>query len=81
MRGIVTGDNVRVRAGSIGSVKPANADEVQVKLSRGAEVLIIGQRDEYYKIVPPEQCYFWVSKQFVKKIAPATEFDLDQLGK
>jgi len=79
VRGIVTGENVRVRAGSIGSVKPANADEVQVKLSKGAEVLVLGQRDDYYKIVPPENCYFWVSKQFVRKIATATQADLDLL--
>lgn len=79
VRGIVTGENVRVRAGSIGSVKPANADEVQVKLSKGAEVLILGQRDDYYKIVPPENCYFWVSKQFIRNIAAATQADLDLL--
>jgi hypothetical protein len=79
LKATVTGENVRVRAGSMGSVKPANADEVQVKLSKGAEVLVIGQRDAYYKIVPPENCYFWVSKQFVKRLAPATQFDIDRL--
>ena len=65
--GVVTGSRIRVRAGSI-KVPPANANQVQVKLNEGDVVQIIGQRDDYYKIVCPEKCYFWVSLDFVERI-------------
>ncbi len=68
---VVTGNNVRVRAGSI-KVPPANADSVQMKLSRGFRVLVIGQRDDYYKIACPKGAAFYVSADFIKKIGPVT---------
>jgi len=67
--GIVTADSVRVRAGSV-LVPPANA-HVQVILKKSTKVQIIGQRDDFYKIVPPANCYFWVSLDFIKKAGPA----------
>jgi len=70
--GIVNADHVRVRAGSI-KVPPAHADEVQTKLDMGAAVKVIGQRDDYYKILCPKNCYFWVSLKFIKRVGPVTE--------
>ena len=76
IRGVVTGENVRVRAGSTGTVKPANADEVQTKLSSGHEVWVLGVRDAYYKIVPPPGCYFYTSINFLDRVGPLTKADL-----
>jgi uncharacterized protein YgiM (DUF1202 family) len=63
--GEVTGDKVRVRAPS-----PAGPDasyRIQVKLDKGAKVKILGAEASYYKIVPPEQVYLFVSEKFVAK--------------
>ena len=70
--GVVTGNTVRVRAGSI-RVPPAHADVVQTKLNDGDMVWIIGQRDDYYKIVSPPNCYFWVSENFLERVGPVTD--------
>lgn len=69
--GVVTGDNVRVRAGA--AIAPAYADEIQTKLNRGALVQIIGERDDYYMIVCPPNCYFYVALDFIKRQGPASE--------
>ena len=76
--GTVTADAVRVRAGSV-KVPPANANTVQVLLNKGSEVQIIGQRDDYYKIACPPSCYFWVSLDYVKRLGPATEADVEKM--
>jgi len=69
IQGIVTGDYVRVRAGSI-KVPPLYARQVQTKLNKGTVVQIIGERDDFYKIVSPPGCYFWVALDFVKRLGP-----------
>ena len=69
-RGVVTRDVVRVRAGSV-KVPPAFANQVQTKLNTGDVVTVIGERDDYYKIVPPKGCYFWVSLDYVERVGPA----------
>jgi hypothetical protein len=74
-KGIVTGNAVRVRAGST-RVPPANANQVQVLLNEGAIVNIIGEQDDFYKIVSPPDSYFWVSLDFVKQTGPVTEQQL-----
>lgn len=71
MLGRVSGNNVRVRAGAI-SVAPANADQVQTRLNRGAIVEIIGEQDDYYKIVCPDGARFWVSLDYVERVGPVT---------
>ena len=68
--GVITGENVRVRAGSI-KVPPANADVVQTKLNKGDLVHIIGERDEYYEIVCPPDTYFWVALDFIERTGGA----------
>ncbi|MBN1437542.1 MAG: hypothetical protein JW936_10755 [Sedimentisphaerales bacterium] len=72
MLGRVTGNNVRVRAGAI-SVPPENADQVQTRLNRGAVVEIIGEQDDYYKIVCPAGTRYWISLDYVQRVGPVTE--------
>lgn len=62
--GIVTGDNVRVYAGS-DFVKPLYSTTLQDKLNTGDKVKLLGeQMDGYYKITPPPAAYLWVSTNF-----------------
>jgi hypothetical protein len=66
--GTVTGDNVRVYAGS-DYVKPLYSTTLQGKLSKGEKVKLLGeQMDDYYKIAPPPFAYLWVSTQFTKAV-------------
>jgi len=69
--GIVSGDNVRVYAGSY-YVKPLYSTTLQDKLNTGDKVKLLGeQMDEYYKIAPPPAAYLWVSTNFTKPAPPA----------
>lgn len=65
--GRVTGNNVRVRAGSA-NVPPANANQVQMSVNKGVEVHVLGERDDYYKIVSPAGCAFWVSLGYIERV-------------
>jgi len=66
--GTVTGDNVRVYAGS-DYVKPLYSTTLQGKLSKGEKVKLLGeQMDDYYKIAPPPFAYLWVSTEFTKPV-------------
>lgn len=71
LRGVVTGNFVRVRAGSI-KVPPVNARQVQTKLNYGVVVQVIGERDDFYKIVPPPGCCFWTSLDYIRRVGPVT---------
>ena len=79
LEGQVTGNRVRVRAGSINVVPPANASEVQMRLNFGDEVRIIGARDNFYKVECPEGCFFWVALGFVEMVQPATKPVIDTI--
>lgn len=69
--GIVTGDNVRVYAGS-DFVKPLYSTTLQDKLNTGDKVKLLGeQMDGYYKIGPPPAAYLWVSTNFTVPAPPA----------
>ncbi|MHC4743149.1 MAG: SH3 domain-containing protein [Planctomycetota bacterium] len=69
--GIVTGDDVRVYAGS-DLVKPIHST-LQLKLDRGEKVKLLGeQKDDYYKIAPPTGAYLWVSNNYVKPLVART---------
>jgi len=71
--GTVTGDNVRVYAGS-DFVKPLYSTTLQDKLSSGAKVKLLGEQlDDYYKIAPPPGAYLWVSTNFTKPAPPAAQ--------
>jgi len=66
--GIVTGDNVRVYAGS-DHVKPHHSTSLQGKLSKGEKVKLLGEQlDDYYKIAPQPFSYLWVSTEFTKPV-------------
>jgi len=69
--GIVTGDNVRVYAGS-DFVKPLYSTTLQDKLNTGDKVKLLGeQMDGYYKIAPPPAAYLWVSTNFTTPAPPS----------
>lgn len=68
--GVVTGDNVRVYAGS-DFVKPLYSTTLQDKLNTGDKVKLLGeQMDGYYKIAPPPAAYLWVSTNFTTPAPP-----------
>jgi flagellin-like hook-associated protein FlgL len=56
----------------IGSALNEMKTKVPMKLEPGVDVQILGERDEYYKIVPPEGVYFYVSKRFVDPVEPVS---------
>jgi uncharacterized protein YgiM (DUF1202 family) len=66
--GTVTGDRVRVYAGS-DHVEPLHSTYLQGKLDRGDKVKLLGeQKDDYYKIAPLSFAYLWVSTNFTKPL-------------
>ncbi|MEJ2647134.1 MAG: SH3 domain-containing protein [Sedimentisphaerales bacterium] len=72
--GTVTGDDVRVYAGS-DRVSPLAATRLQGKLNKGEKVKLLGeQSNNYYKIAVPSlpDAYLWISTQYTKPIAPET---------
>ena len=76
--GTVTGDSVRVYAGS-DYVKPLYSTTLQGKLNRGEKVKLLGeQMDDYYKIAPPPFAYLWVSTEFTKPLGPVSEVPLTE---
>lgn len=70
--GTVNRDDVLVRAGSDRSQLKT---QPQTKLSAGANVRIIGEQDEYYKILPPDGAYLYIAKQFVRPLREAAPLD------
>ena len=71
LTGIVTGDNVRIRAGSI-DIAPNNANRVLMLAKKGQEIKVIGKRDDFYKIVPPRGSYFWVAADYIERSDKST---------
>jgi len=68
--GILTGDRVRVYAGS-DRVRPHYSTSLLGKLNKGERVKLMGQQlDDYYKIAPPASAYLWVSTYFTKPLPP-----------
>jgi hypothetical protein len=66
--GIVTGDAVRVYAGSA-AVKPIHSTTVQLKFNRGDRVKLLGEEaGDYHKIAPPEGAYLWVSTEYTEAV-------------
>jgi uncharacterized protein YgiM (DUF1202 family) len=71
--GVVTGQAVRVYAGS-DLLKPMHSTTVQLQLNKGDKVELIGEEmDDYYKIVPPTGAYLWVLTQYTKPLGSANE--------
>jgi len=70
--GIVTGDSVRVWAGS-DYVEPMRSHSLQAKLNKGDQVKLADKeagKGDYYKIIPPLGAHLWISEQYVKYIGP-----------
>lgn len=66
--GIITGDNVGVYAGS-DFMEPRWSASKQVVLNRAQAVKLLGEeKDDYYKIAPPQGAYLWVSSQFLQAV-------------
>jgi hypothetical protein len=66
--GIVTGDNVRVYAGSPDR-EPIHSETPQLKLSTDDKVKLMGEeKGDYYKIVPPSGAYLWVSTKYTQPL-------------
>ncbi|MBN2063519.1 MAG: hypothetical protein JW745_01865 [Sedimentisphaerales bacterium] len=76
--GVVNSKDVRVRAGSA-DMAPENAYRVLMLAQTGQEVTILGQVGSFYKIVPPQGCYFWVASEFLKKKSDVSNDELDTL--
>jgi len=71
--GIVTGDGVRVYAGS-DSIKPIHSTTLQRQLNWGDKVKLLGEvKDKYHKIAPPDGAYVWVSTQYTKVVGTVGE--------
>lgn len=61
-QGRINKDKVNVRAGStLNSMTYA----ILCEAAEGANVTILGEHDEYYKIKPPEKAFLYVNKQYV----------------
>ncbi len=74
--GTVTGDNIRVYAGS-DTVKPLYSTTLQLKLNQGDKVKLLGEeKDNYYKIAPPAGAYLWVSTQYTRLLGPIGEVEI-----
>jgi uncharacterized protein YgiM (DUF1202 family) len=72
--GVVTGEAVRVYAGS-DFLKPMHSTTEQLELNKGDKVELMGEEmDDYYKIVPPTGAYLWVLTQYTKPLGAAGEF-------
>ena len=64
--GVVTGDNVGVYTGS-DTEEAKYSTSKQAVLSRGQTVKLLGEeKDDYYKIAPPQGACLWVSSQFLQ---------------
>ncbi len=73
--GIVTGDNVRVYAGS-DYVLPENSTSTQGKLNKNDRVKLLGEElNNFYKIAVPSlpDAYLWVSTQYTKPVSPVVD--------
>ncbi len=64
--GVVTGDNVRVYAGSP-YIEPIHSEAIQLHLNKGDQVVLMNEEfGDYYKIIPPKGATLWVSTQFTQ---------------
>lgn len=74
--GIVTGDAVRVYAGSAAR-QPIHSTSLQGKLNKDDMVKLLGEEQEdYYKIAPPVFAYLWVSTKYVKQLGAVRDVTL-----
>lgn len=74
LTGEVIGDNVRVWAGSP-YVSAIHSSSNQTELNRGDVVTFAGKpENNYYKILPPEGAYLWISAAHIEYVSPLSEY-------
>lgn len=76
--GLVNTDNIYVRAG--GDLRPKDFWAVQCRTANGDKVEILGEAEEYYKIVPPEGAFYWISARFVRPADEAQPTEMEAAG-
>ncbi len=77
-RGVVNGKNVRVRAGSLLN---SSKYTVQVQLSKGDEVTVLGRNpDGFLRITPPDGATLWVSKKFIEPVTSGQDSSTPVVG-
>jgi len=64
--GKIVGENVWARAGGFPE-EPGEYSMLQKALKANESVMILGQVESYYKIVPPSGAYFWIEAKNVKQ--------------
>jgi len=64
-KGVINRNRVAIRAGSKFTDKKT---AIQMIAKQGMSITIIGQQGEYYKIVPPEGAYLWISADYVQPV-------------
>ena len=70
--GIITGDAVRIWAGS-NFHAPERSSSQQTKLNEGDTVKLMAEPQEsapHYKIFPPAGAYLWINSQYLKYVGP-----------
>lgn len=73
--GVVNGDNVRVRAGSLLN---NNKYTVQTMLHKGAAVTILGNNpDGFLRIVPPQGATLWLNRNYATLLSDAQQSSAD----
>lgn len=71
--GYVTGDNVRVWAGS-DYVEPMRSHSLQIKLNTGDQVELTGEeKGDYYKILSPPGAHLWISSRHISYVGPVPQ--------
>ncbi|MCK5473356.1 MAG: hypothetical protein KAI59_04940 [Planctomycetes bacterium] len=75
--GVVTGDDVRVYAGSE-TIKPIHSTTLQGKLNKNNKVKLLGTEEGgYYKIAPPSFAYLWISTQYTKPLGEVGQVEME----
>jgi SH3-like domain-containing protein len=46
------------------------------KIEQGQDVQILGEKDEYYRIKPPEGSYLYIAQQYVDPVKPVAQADV-----
>jgi hypothetical protein len=69
-RGVTQLDGVYVKAGS--ELSPRKVATQQI-LPRGVELTILGEDEGFYKVLPPEGSYLYISKQYVRRAGPTDD--------
>lgn len=80
-RGVVEvseGSNLVVHAGSTVQTVDPKVSEKQALLAPGAEVEILGQEGDWYRIKPPPEVYVYVVADYVERITGEQAAELDR---